>query len=213
MTQPGRRLRRCAIGALAASVGALALGACTSAALPRSSIRATPVTSAPVTVAASSSGPAVTVVDASGARLTVSAQPVTGTPTVVVNGQDRFAPPGQIYLVETLTLRPSSADFDDPDTGLAPDLELGLAPAQAAAHGYESVCGVEAGDPSSLCPVTLGQGLIVDSLGSAACPSSVAGTSCSQLVVSYGPVPGSFPVSAVSVWFHAAPQPPQNLSG
>ncbi|HLX87833.1 MAG TPA: hypothetical protein VKR22_05210 [Acidimicrobiales bacterium] len=188
---------------------------------PRGATAVTPASSADVAY------PTMTVTDANGPSFQITAQAVTGTVAINVDGQPRYAPPGYIYLVENLSVGGPTGgavalgDFHDPDTGLSPSLELGLDPATAAAHGYGATCGVEPGDPPSLCPITLGQGLLFDSSASPACSSlgtvpvaaTQAPTACpNTLVLSYGPVPGNFPLKAVSVWFRSPPLPPQKLS-
>ncbi len=188
--------------------------------IPGTTIPGTPPASTPPP-GAPPEYPAVTVTDAAGAVFVATAAPVVAEVVVDVDGQPRFAPPQQAYLTETLhlALAPgqgphSLSDFDDRTSGLANDIELVLDAPVAAARGYGAACGREAGYAPAQCPITLGQGLTVDS-DSVADPSSPGalgpGTSA-VVVVSYGPVPWSFPVGSLSVWFHAPPLLPRRLS-
>ena len=164
---------------------------------------------------------AVTVVDSTGGRFRLQASPVASAPTVTVDGQPRFAPPGQTYLVETLDVSAvpgqgplSLAGFDNRDTGLSDDIVLVLDAPTAAAHGYGTDCGVDADFPPSQCPVTLGQGLTVDSnsVAHASDAGALLGADHATIVLSYGPVPAGFPVASLSVWFHSGSLAPTALT-
>ncbi len=130
--------------------------------------------------------------------------------------------PGQEFLTATLTVTNASSanienlsDFDDLTSGLARDVDFVVSATDAATIGYSSDCGVDPGYPSSLCPISFGQGLTVDSdSANHADRSEVplpagAGT---QIVLSYGPVLASLRPSMVAVYFDTGESQPVDLT-
>ena len=90
-----------------------------------------------------------------------------------------------------------------------------MSAAKAAAVGYSSDCGVEPRYSPSLCPISLGQGLTVDSDSADHDDRSVVplppGAS-TQITLSYGPVLAGFEPTLVAVYFDNGQSPPVDLT-
>ncbi len=130
--------------------------------------------------------------------------------------------PGQVFLTATLTVTNASgtkaenlSDFDDLTSGLASDVDFVVSASDAATVGYASDCGIDARYPASLCPISLGQGLTVDSDSADHADRSVvplSPRSSTQITLSYGPVLASFKPSMVAVYFDNGRAPPVDLT-
>jgi hypothetical protein len=164
----------------------------------------------------------VAVSDGTGARFVVQAAPMVLPPYATVDTFMWSAAPGQDFLVDTLTVTnppgqtaESLTDFDDLESGLADDVQFVMSAANAAQLGYSSDCGVDPTFPSSLCPISFGQGLTVD--GDSANHDdrsvvSLAPGAKTQITLSYGPVLDDVAPNLVSVYFDDGQGPPVDLS-
>jgi hypothetical protein len=163
----------------------------------------------------------VSVSDGTGARFVVTAMPMVLPPYATVDSFMWSAAPGQDFLVDTLTVTnppgdatESLTDFDDLETGLADDVQFVLSATNAARLGYSSDCGVDPAFVPSLCPISLGQGLTVDTDSANHDDRSVvalAPGASAQITFSYGPVLDDVAPNLVSVYFDGQ-TPPVDLS-
>ncbi len=150
----------------------------------------------------------------------VSAQPVASAIVVTANSLLWSAAPGQAFLVDDVTVQnptsrpePLSA-FDDPASGLATDLDFVMPATDAAASGFSADCGADPGYPADVCPITFGEGLVVDSNSAAhagTADETLAPGASAQISVSYGPVSGTVPAGKVSLSFHHGATAPVGL--
>jgi hypothetical protein len=164
----------------------------------------------------------VAVSDSSGSSFLVKASPVTSSLYVNVHSFLWSAAPGQDFLTDTLTVTNSSGSemenlsgFDDLVSGLARNVDFVTSAPDAAAMGYSSTCGVNPLYPSSLCPVSLGAGLTVDSdSANHNAPSVVTLSpgSSAQIALSYGPVMASVKPTVVTVYFDNGQSKPVDLT-
>jgi hypothetical protein len=109
----------------------------------------------------------------------------------------------------------SLSDFDDLESGLAADVQFAMSATNAAKLGYSSDCGVDPTFPPSLCPISFGQGLTVDSDSANHDDRSVvpiAPGASTQITLSYGPVLDDVSPNLVSVYFTDGQAPPVDLS-
>jgi len=205
--------------------GAMALAACDGgSAQPSLSARAPSASTNPsVTggLTSSATGGAVTVSDGAGARFVVNASPVEVSIAVTVNSFLWSAAPGQDFLVDNLTVKNPTAgvetlsDFDDLTSGLADDVAFAMSASDAASLGYSSDCAVDSAYPGSLCPISFGQGLTVDSDSADHDDRSavvLSPGSTAQITLSYGPVLASVTPPMISVYFDGGISAPTMLS-
>ena len=191
-----------------------------------------PTTSAPPTrlspsrsvtggLISSSTPPPVAVSDVGGSRFEVSASPVVASIVVAVNSFQWSAAPGQEFLVDNLTVKNPTAgvetlsDFDDLTSGLADDVAFVMSAADARPLGYSSDCGIDPAYPSSLCTISFGQGLTVESDSIDQANRSAVELppgSTAQIAVSYGPVSDSVMAAKVSVYFDGGVPVPADLT-
>jgi len=150
----------------------------------------------------------------------VTAQPVASAIVVTANSFLWSAAPGQTFLVDNVTVQnPTSnpeplSGFDDPASGLATDLDFVMPATDAGASGFSSDCGADPGYPADVCPITFGEGLVVDSNSAAhagTADETLAPGSSAQISVSYGPVSGTVPAGKVSLSFHHGATAPAAL--
>jgi hypothetical protein len=164
----------------------------------------------------------VAVSDAGGSLFLVKASPVTSSLYVNLNAFLWSSAPGQDFLTDTLTVTNSSAshvenlsDFHDLASGLGPHVDFVVSATDAATMGYSADCGVNPSFPSSLCPISLGGGLTVDS-DSASHNGSSAVTlspgSSAQIALSYGPVMTSITAAKVALYFDNGQSKPVDLT-
>ena len=152
----------------------------------------------------------------------MNATPVTSALYVNVNSFLWSAAPGQDFLTETLTVtNPSGghaenlSDFDDVSSGLADDVDFVMSAANAATAGDSSACGVRQVYPPSLCPISLGQGLTVDTDSAThddLPAAQLAAGSSTQITLSYGPVAATLQPATVSVYFDDGQSMPVDLT-
>jgi len=164
----------------------------------------------------------VAVSDPSGSSFLVKVSPVSSVLYVDANSFLWSSAPGQDFLTATLTVTNTSnanvedlSDFDDLTSGLSRDVDFVVSATDAATIGYSSDCGVDARYPPSLCPVSLGQGLTVDSDSADHDDHSTVPLSpgaSAQIVLSYGPVPGTFKPSSVALYFDNGQSAPVDLT-
>ncbi len=164
----------------------------------------------------------VAVSDGTGARFVVKDTPLVLPPYATVDSFMWSSAPGQDFLVDTMTVTnppgdttESLTDFDDLESGLADDVQFVMSAANAAKLGYSSDCGVDPTFPPSLCPISLGQGLTVDSDSVNHDDRSVvslAPGASTQITLSYGPVLDDVTPNLVSVYFDDGQAPPVDLS-
>lgn len=164
----------------------------------------------------------VAVSDGTGARFDVQATPLILPPYATVDAFMWSAAPGQDFLVDTLTVTnppgdttESLTDFDDLESGLADDLQFVMSATNAAKLGYSTDCAVDPTFPPSLCPISLGQGLTVDTDSANHDDRSVvllAPGASTQITLSYGPVLDDVTPDLVSVYFDDGQAPPVDLS-
>ena len=157
-----------------------------------------------------------------GSSFLVKASPVTSALYVDANSFLWSSAPGQDFLTATLTVTNASgtkaenlSDFDDLTSGLATDVDFVVNATDAATVGYAADCGVEARYPASLCPISLGQGLTVDSDSADHDDRSVvplSARSSTQITLSYGPVMASLKPSTVAVYFDNGQSGPVDLT-
>jgi hypothetical protein len=227
---PGRGdcVSRFVLGAFVAVSAALTLQGCTSA-VPTVSARAnggdpTPsrTTAAdPTTTTTSTTLPTETLTDVDGRRFVVRATVLPSPLALIIQGWLRSASPGHDFLQESVIVtNPSDAaepllEFDDPATGLADGLEFVMDATDASKSGYETDCGVDAGYPAQLCPISFPQGVVVDSdsayMGAAAV--TLAPGASAHIVYSFGPVMSSLDRSEISLFFSPGSSGPVDLSG
>ena len=195
-------------------------GAATSA-VHKSAASALTTPSLPGELASSATPPHLIVSDSRGSTFEVSASPVTAALAVNVNSFLWSAAPGQDFLVDTLTVKNATAgvetlsDFDDLTSGLADDVAFVMSASNAAPLGYSSDCGIDPVYAASLCTISFGQGLTVDT-DSADHDDRTAVTlssgSTAQITLSYGPVLASVMPSMVSVYFDGGIPVPTDLT-
>ncbi|MGA2519737.1 MAG: hypothetical protein ABSG81_02835 [Acidimicrobiales bacterium] len=181
-----------------------------------------PSAPAPSGTLTASTGPApVTVSDSGGSTFAVTAAPVVVTIAVTTNSFLWSSAPGQTFLADDLTVKNVGtapeplSDFDDLTSGLADDVSFVMSTANAASLGYSSDCGVDPVYGTSLCPITYGQGLTVDSDSAdhdSRTPLVLAPGSSARLILSYGPVLTDVVPSAVSVYFDGGEPVPADLT-
>ena len=223
----GRVARRViAAAALLLTAAAVAAGCGGSSGGPGGSAPASnPSTTSPTQSSSSTSAPiarSVAVSDAGGSTFLVKAMPVTSALYVNVNSFLWSAAPGQDFLTDTLTVtNPSGghvenlSDFDDVSSGLADDVDFVMGVASAATAGDSSACGLRPVYPPSLCPISLGQGLTVDT--DSANPdgrpvAQLAPGSSTQITLSYGPVASTLQPATVTVYFDDGQSTPVDLT-
>ena len=124
---------------------------------------------------------------------------------------------GQVFLTDALTVtNPSGghvenlSDFDDLSSGLADSVDFVMSASNAAMAGDSSACGARHVYPPSLCPISLGQGLTVDTDTANHDDRAVVQLppgSSTQIVLSYGPVAASLQPATVSAYFDDGNQP------
>ncbi len=144
------------------------------------------------------------------------------SPYVNVDGFLYSAAPGQNFLADTLTVTnppggetEDLSDFDDLSSGLANDVDFVMSATDAAMLGFSSDCGVDSAYPPSLCPISLGQGLTVDTDSANHDDRSVVPLSpgaSTQITLSYGPVIGTVKPSMVAVYFDNGRSMPVDLT-
>ena len=180
-------------------------------------VRGVTVSSGPTTTAAGAGGAGtVAVADAGGDHYLVKAAAVTVSAAVNVDTFLWSAAPGQYFLSDQVTVaNPTAvpeplAGFDDIATGLADDVAFVMdAPAASAVHD-DADCGADAAFAPTLCPITYGQGLTVDSDSSdhdAHSPLVLAPGTSAQITYSYGPVLQALHPAAVTTYFTGGPAP------
>jgi hypothetical protein len=143
-------------------------------------------------------------------------------PYVVVDTFLWSAAPAHEFLQETLTVTnpPGGAvqdlsDFDDLSSGLSKDVDFVMSAANAAISGYSSDCGADPAYPPSLCPISLGQGLTVDTDSANHEDRSVVPLSpgsSAQITLSYGPIMASVKPTMVAVYFDGGKSMPVDLT-
>lgn len=170
----------------------------------------------------SATASAVIVSDSTGSTFDVSASPVIVTVAVTVNSFVWSAAPGQEFLADTLTVKNPTgtveplSDFDDLTSGLASDVAFVMSSTNASSSGFLLDCGIDPLYPATVCPVSYGQGLTVDSDsadhddGSASL--SLAPGSTAQITLSYGPVLDSLTATMVSSYFDGGVGAPTDLT-
>jgi hypothetical protein len=184
----------------------------------------------PPTTSSAPSGPStsstilqsVAVSDSGGSNFLVEAAPMMWSPYVNVDGFLYSAAPRQNFLADTLTVtNPSGgetenlSDFDDLSSGLANDIDFVMNVSDAAMLGFSSDCGVDPAYPPSLCPISLGQGLTVDSDSANHDDRSVVPLSpgaSTQITLSYGPVVGNVKPNMVAAYFDNGRSMPVELT-
>jgi len=215
-----------AAATLLLTASAVAAGCGGSAARSGSSAPATnPPTTSPSKSSSSTSAPiarSVAVSDGAGSTFLVNATPVTSALYVNVNSFLWSAAPGQDFLTATLTVtNPSGghaenlSDFDNVSSGLADDVDFVMSAADAATAGDSSACGVRQVYPPSLCPISLGQGLTVDSDSANhdnRPATQLAPGSRTQITLSYGPVAATLQPATVTVYFDDGQSMPVDLT-
>ncbi len=152
----------------------------------------------------------------------MKATPVTSALYVNVNSFLWSAAPGQDFLTESLTVTnppgghvENLSDFDDVSSGLADDVDFVMSAANAATAGDSSACGVRPVYPPSLCPISLGQGLTVDSDSAnhdGRPAAQLAPGSSTQITLSYGPVAATLQPATVTVYFDDGQSMPVDLT-
>jgi hypothetical protein len=208
--------------ALGASSCSITAGADpTAARASASTSSSSPPPPTPLTASTVAQGQVVT--DAGGARFVVEATPVMSAPYIVANSFLWSAAPGQDFLRATVTVTNPSAseaeslsDFDDLASGLATDVDFVMSSSDATTSGYVLDCGVDPAYPTSLCPISFGQGVTVDSDSANPDDRSVVtlgpGASA-QIIVSYGPILASVQPATVDVYFDGGSGAPVSVSG
>jgi len=184
-----------------------------------------PPTTSPSQSSSSTSFPttrSVEVSEGDGSTLLVKASPVVSALYVNVSSFLWSAAPGQVFLTDTLTVtNPSGghvenlSDFDDVSSGLADDVDFVMSASNAAMAGDSSACGARQVYPPSLCPISLGQGLTVDT--DTANHDGRAGVqlpagSSTQITLSYGPVAATLQPATVSAYFDDGQSTPVDLT-
>ncbi len=191
---------------------------------PGSSGPSSSATSAPATSTPSSTTttlPSVAVSDATGATFLVATGPVMSAPYIDVGSFLWSAAPGQQFFRDTLTMTNSSratenlSDVDDLTSGLAPDVQFVMSSADASKSGFSADCGIAPGYPSSLCPISVGQGVMVDADSANHKDRSVVlltpGASA-QVTLSYGPILSSVSPASVGMYFSSGQSMPVDLT-
>ena len=158
----------------------------------------------------------VAVGDAAGDHFLVKAAAMSVSEAVNVDGFLWSAAPGQYFLVDQMTVaNPTAAPepltgFDDVDTGLA-DAVAFVLPAQAAAAVQDSAdCGVDPAFAPTLCPLSYGQGVTVDSDSvdhDGHHLLTLAPGSSARITDSYGPVLQTVTASSVTPYFTGGASP------
>jgi len=158
----------------------------------------------------------VAVADTGGHHYLVKAAAVTVSVAVNVDGFLWSAAPGQYFLQDQVTVAnpTGSAEplsgFDDIDTGLADDVAFVMDASTASADHDALACGVDAAFAPTLCPISYGQGVTVDS-DSADHDDHVALTlapgASARITYSYGPVLQAVVPSAVTATFTGGTTP------
>ena len=214
-----RAPKRFAVGVFLVALSSCGGGTHT-AAVPASAARAPTILSTQGGLTSSTTAP-VTVSDRAGSTFEVSASPVTASIATVADSFLWSAAPGQDFLVDTLTVRnPTAAvetlsDFDDLTSGLADDVTFVASATNVGAWGYSSDCGIEPAYPSTLCPISFGQGLTVDSDTADHDDRSaveLSPGSTAQITLSYGPVLDTLSPAMVSVYFYGGVSVPADLT-
>lgn len=160
--------------------------------------------------------------DGDGSTFLVKASPVVSALYVNVSSFLWSAAPGQVFLTDALTVtNPSGghvenlSDFDDLSSGLADSVDFVMSASNAAMAGDSSACGARHVYPPSLCPISLGQGLTVDTDTANHDDRAVVQLppgSSTQIVLSYGPVAASLQPATVSAYFDDAQSTPVDLT-
>ena len=160
--------------------------------------------------------------DVGGSTFDVSASPVIVTIAITVNSFVLSAAPGQQFLVDTLTVKNPTAtaeplsDFDDLTSGLADDVSFVMSSANATSLGYHSDCGIDPVYPATVCPISYGQGLTVDSDSAdhddGAASLALAPGQSAQITLSYGPVLDNVTSTVISNYFDGGAGAPTELT-